>query len=303
MWFTRRDPRVRDEIRYHRERLIEDYVASGLPRAEAERRAFLELGNPLQIEEAVRDVRGRWFDDFWRDLRYAFRTLRRERGFAAVAVLSLALGIGANTAIFSLLNALVLRTLAVPEAHQLVQFSYTYPGPGPNNWNSWMGYPHFERFRAKATTFSGVFGSVPQSRLNLAYEQSAGLARGEFISANYFSVLGISPQHGRFFAEEEDRADRTVAILSDRYWKDRFHSDRSIIGKSAHINRVPFTVNRCRAGRLLGDYRGECCGSVDSAPHARSPVTRSKPLDAGVFELDAHRRSARAWSVPRTGPS
>jgi hypothetical protein len=124
MWFNnRRDPRMRDEISFHRDRLIDDYMAAGMDRADAERRVFLEFGNPTPIEEAVRDVRGRWLDDFWRDLRYALRTLRRNRGFAAVAVLSLALGIGANAAIFSLINAVMLRTLPVREPDRLVQIS------------------------------------------------------------------------------------------------------------------------------------------------------------------------------------
>src|SRR5258706_2987366 len=122
MWFSRRrDPRVRDEIRFHRDRLIDDYMAAGMNRPEAERRAFLEFGNAPQIEEAVRDVRGRWLDDVGRDLRYAVRTLGRNRGFAAVAVLSLALGIGANAAIFSLINAVMLRALPVKEPNRLVQ--------------------------------------------------------------------------------------------------------------------------------------------------------------------------------------
>src|SRR5262245_60502013 len=124
MWFNRRrDPRIGDEIRFHRERLIDDYMAAGMDRADAERRAFLELGNAPQIEEAVRDVRGPWLDDFWRDLRYALRALSRNRGFAAVAVLSLALGIGANAAIFSLINAVMLRALPVKEPDRLVQIA------------------------------------------------------------------------------------------------------------------------------------------------------------------------------------
>ena len=91
MWRTRRDPRIADEIRFHRDRLIEDYVASGMDRGEAERRAFLEFGNAVAIEESVRDVRGRWLDDLSKDLTYALRTLHRTPGFSFVAVLSQAL--------------------------------------------------------------------------------------------------------------------------------------------------------------------------------------------------------------------
>ncbi|HZM59606.1 MAG TPA: permease prefix domain 1-containing protein, partial [Vicinamibacterales bacterium] len=96
MWWRlwRRRPRINDELRFHRDRLIDDYVASGMDRREAERRAFLEFGNAATIEESVRDVRGRWLDDLSKDLTYAFRTLRRAPAFTVVAVLSLALGIG-----------------------------------------------------------------------------------------------------------------------------------------------------------------------------------------------------------------
>src|SRR5438045_238290 len=124
MWFNKsRDPRLRDEIGFHRDRLIEDYVADGMSRQDAERRAFLEFGNAAQIEEACLDARGRWADDFAKDLRYARRILRHNPVFSVVAVLSLALGIGANAAIFSLVNAVMLRSIPVRQPGTLVQIT------------------------------------------------------------------------------------------------------------------------------------------------------------------------------------
>src|SRR5262245_43142457 len=119
----RRDPRVNDEVRFHRDRLIEDYIAAGMDRRAAERRAFLTFGNLRQIEEACEDVRQQPWHDVWRDGRYAARTLAKHRGFTAAVVLTLALCIGANTTIFTLLNAVVLRTLPVSDAEQLVVLS------------------------------------------------------------------------------------------------------------------------------------------------------------------------------------
>lgn len=178
----------------------------------------------------------------WQDLRYAVRMLRNTPAFTAVALLSLALGIGANTAIFSLLNAVILRLLPVPDPQQLVQFTYTFPSNGPENWNSYFGYPHLERFRAQAGTLSGIFGGVNLNRVNVGWRGSAGLAQCDAYTGNFFSVLGVSPQRGRLFVAGDDRDGADVAVLSDRYWRSRFAADPAIIGQTIHINQLPFTV-------------------------------------------------------------
>ena len=156
MWFgRRRDPRIGDELRFHRDRLIDDYMAAGMDRAEATRQAFLKLGNVAQVEEAVRDVRGRWLEDLAKDLRYTLRTLRRSPGFSTVATLSFALGIGANVAIFTLINAVMLRTLPVREPHRLVQITRLLDGhPGQ------VSYPLFEQFRDNVKSISGAFAQA-----------------------------------------------------------------------------------------------------------------------------------------------
>src|ERR1035438_7911159 len=115
------DPHIDKELRYHFDRLVRENMAAGLDETEARRRARLEFGGVSQIGEEIRDVRGHWLEDFLHDLRYAARTLRRSPGFLAVSVLSLALGIGANTAIFSLIAPLMLRALPIPERDLLVQ--------------------------------------------------------------------------------------------------------------------------------------------------------------------------------------
>ena len=240
MWFnSRRDPRVRDEIGFHRDRLIEDYMAAGMNRAEAERRAFLEFGNAAQIEEGVRDVRGRWLEDLGRDLRYALRTLGRNRGFAAVAVLSLALGIGANAAIFSLINAVMLRALPVKEPGRLVQIARVAPDGRPVA----VSYRLFEYFRDNVTSLSGAFAHSAGDQA-IVIDGEEDFVTRELVSGGYYTVLGIEPAAGRLLGPADDvlSPSSPAAVISDRYWQHRFARSPSAIGKPVTIGDRVFTI-------------------------------------------------------------
>src|SRR5713226_4130172 len=136
---------LKNELDLHIEQLTKEYITAGMSVCEARLVARRDFGAVELTKEQCRDMRKvNLLEDLARDLGYAWRMLARSPGFTLTAVLSLALGIGANTAIFSLLNAVVFRMLPVTNPQQLVQFIYTFPSDGPNNWNSWFGYPEFE---------------------------------------------------------------------------------------------------------------------------------------------------------------
>jgi len=237
-WSKRRDPRLGDEIRFHRDRLIEDYMAAGMDRTEAGRRAFLEFGNVAQIEEACRDVRGRWLEDLATDLCYAYRTLRRSPGFSAVAVLSLALGIGANAAIFTVINAVMLRTLPVKEPDRLVQIARLLDGrPGL------VSYPLFEHFRDNVKSISSAFAQGTSDQA-IVIDGEDEFVTADLVSGGYFIVLGIEPAAGRLLGPGDDvlSPSSPAAVISDRYWQRRFGRSPSAIGKSFTIRDRTFTI-------------------------------------------------------------
>jgi predicted permease len=237
-WSKRRDPRLGDEIRFHRDRLIEDHMAAGMDRTEAERRAFLEFGNVAQIEEACRDVRGRWREDLAKDLCYAYRTLRRSPGFSAVAVLSFALGIGANAAIFTVINAVMLRTLPVKEPDRLVQIARLLDGrPGL------VSYPLFEHFRDNVKSISSSFAQGTSDQA-IVIDGEDEFVTADLVSGGYFIVLGIEPAAGRLLGAGDDALSPSspAAVISDRYWQRRFGRSPSAIGKSFSIGDRSFTI-------------------------------------------------------------
>jgi predicted permease len=242
-----------DELQYHLERQTAEYVARGLTPNEARAAALRRMGGVDQSKEACRDAHGlRWFEDLLQDLRYAFRMIRRNPGFTVVVVLSLALGIGANTAIFSAIDAVMLRALPVRDPGQLVIFTWDQNRQTPEQY---VGHIHgdrgrvfsaatFEQIRDRNEAFSDTFAIAGNGEVvNVRVGSGADLAHVQGVSWNYFEALGIRPMFGRGFWLDDDReAASPVAIVSHRFWQRHLGQDPSIVGKTVGVNGSPLTV-------------------------------------------------------------
>lgn len=202
------------------------------------------------------------------DLRYGLRMLRRSPGFTAVAVLSLALGIGANTAIFSFMDAILIRALPVRNPESLVAINWRskgqWPAPGfftsgnvdPKTLAGTRGnfpYPAFDLLSQNNSAFASLFAFFPVYRINLMVREQAEVGDGVYVSGKYFSGLGVPPAAGRLIDASDDRAGApAVAVISYRYWQRRFGQDSNAIGQSILINNVPFTVVGVTAPEFFG---------------------------------------------------
>jgi predicted permease len=256
---SRFEGQMDDEIRFHLESRVEDLVRAGLARAEAERRARLEFGGVESHKEDCRQARGlRFLDELRGDLRLALRQMRRTPGFSAVAVLILAIGIGANTAIFSLVDAVLLKMLPVRHPEQLRYLQWTgrragfvqsYDGsnsrtPTGETVGTSFSYPVYQylRDRSEMLDLCGFGGSSNQ--LNLNIRGRAELARGLVVSGNFFQVLGVDAVLGRTITPEDDRPGgiASVAVLSYGFWERAFGADPAVLGQTVAVNGTPFVI-------------------------------------------------------------
>lgn len=243
-WFTQLFIRRRiysdlsGEIQQHIAEKIEALVADGMPREEAESAARREFGNVTQIEESGREV-WMWphFESVLSDVRFAIRKLRKSPGFAATAVLTLALGIGANVVVFSVLNGLILRPLNVPDSGNLFQVVH-----GKTDWSS-QSYRDYLDYRDRAPSFSGLM-AYENMRVGLTVHKAAVRSWGYAASGNYFDVLGVQPALGRFFhaSDEHGPASAPYIVLSHDFWRTQFDSDPKVLGETIELNRHPLTV-------------------------------------------------------------
>ena len=226
------------ELRDHVERQVADYVRAGLSEQEARRRTRIEFGGVEQIKEVCRDARGtRWLDETWQDLRSAVRALRSAPLVTTVVILSLALGIGANTAIFSLVNGLLLRSLPVPDADRLVALA------AGNTADVRFTYATFDEIRRQDHL---VAGALAWAESELTIGDEAEPAYAQWVSGDFFETLGVRAFLGRTFTPADDVAGGgpagPVAIISHRLWQRRFGGAADVIGGSLLVEGVAATV-------------------------------------------------------------
>jgi predicted permease len=278
-----RECEIADEMAQHLEAVYEDALADGVAEEDAFRRAsahikdwhLLEceliranrpITHPLIKKRLAAEARiesrlgiaGGTMESLIQDARYGMRLLGRSKGFTAVAVLSLALGIGANSAMFSLIDAVLLKTLPVKQPEELVLFNWL---SGPNGMarsidgtisndpatgmrtSTSFSYLTFERFRDHTETLSGLYAFAPVEQLNVNVDGIAEVAGGQLVTGNYYDTLGVQAILGRTLTGEDDKPGADAAVvITYRYWERRFGRNPSTVGKSINVNNVPFTI-------------------------------------------------------------
>lgn len=230
-----------EELRYHLERQIEVNIAAGMPLEEARYTALRAMHGLDQRKEECRDMRRvRFIEDLWQDFRFSLRTLRKRPAFTVIALVTLALGIGANTAIFTVVNAVLLRPLPYPGAEMLMEVGRAFPGSNVQA----LSEPKFVFLRDNNQSFGAITATQAMgSNTYLGDQSQTEYIPGLIVSADFFRVLGVFPAKGRTFTNNEDSlTGERVVILSDRLWRHRFGSETEIIGKTITLNGNAYAV-------------------------------------------------------------
>lgn len=270
------DRELEEEMAFHLAMLEETNRTRGVEQEEARRAARRQFGNVTRMKEVCREMRSfALVEGLWRDLRYGARTLAKNPGFTAVAAMAIALGIGVNTGIFSVLNGVALKLLPVPRAQEVVSIDQIFHGKihrGVHGEPGLFSYPEYENYRRNNHVFSGLLAYEPFLEATLGGEVPQRVM-GAAASCNYFHVLNERAAMGRTFVDEDCRSGgaSAVVVLSDDLWRSRFGGDPAIVGKSVSLNRARFTV----IGIAAQGFNG-----VDPWPSSFwAPVTMQKALE------------------------
>lgn len=252
----RRYNELSESIREHLDEKIADLMDRGMTQEQAEQTARHEFGNVTRIEEHSREV-WQWptLESLWADVRYALRRLGKSPGFTCVALLTLALGIGANTGIFTLLNAVVLKSLPVPHPEQLFLVKQN---SSPVD-QTLFSYPLFQRLRQQSPDSASIAAmSLADSYYVATGNEPQEHALGQLVSGNYFDVFKTYPVLGRLLTSADDSqlSGSPVAVISYPYWQLHFGGDPNVIGRKFDVNRVPFTIVGVSARGFFGAHPG-----------------------------------------------
>ncbi|HEX7798636.1 MAG TPA: ABC transporter permease [Vicinamibacterales bacterium] len=270
------------ELEFHIEARTDHLVAMGLDRAAASRQARLELGDPLRWKEQGREARGlRLVDNIRADIRYGTRWLRRSPGFAMAAVFSIALGICANTAIFSLVNALLLKLMPVDDPQSLVFLSRSDDRSG---LASSFSYPFFRQLEEAHALERAVARASFEP--NVEAGDAAERVSGEMVSGEYFHLLGVRPHLGRLLTQDDNRipGGHPLVVLSYVYWQRRFGGDAQVVGKSIRVNTHPMTI----VGVTPAEFTGL---EIGISPDIRVPIV----MQAEMLNAESRLENPHEW--------
>ena len=253
-WFRfflrrRSDRDLAREIAAHLDAERAENLARGLTPEEAERRAHIKFGSARRVHEDL------WYQNslaflegILRDLRYALRSLAHAPGFALTVILIMALGIGANTAVFSVMNAVLLKSLPVADPQRVVYLYIDGQPDGANNTgnsDSSFSWPVYDALRRQDPALSEVMAYVPLSfngKAAVRIDAAPEVAEGDMVSGNFFSGLGVRMARGRGFTDEDEAASRPIAVLSYNYWTRRFSRSPNVLGQTLFVKGVPLTI-------------------------------------------------------------
>jgi putative ABC transport system permease protein len=266
------------ELRFHFDQQVEKYIKSGMTREQATRRARIEIGGHEQLKEEIRDARGvNLIETLFQDIRYGLRILGRTPVISCVAVLSLALGIGANTAIFSLIDTVMLRMLPVEKPEELTQVRIQDPRSPNDEAEPTFTNPLWEELRNRQDFYSGIF-AWNLTQFDLAQGGAVHDVNGMFSSGEYFSTLGVRPAAGRLIAADDDkRGCPGVAVLSYGFWQDHFGGAESAVGSTLSLDNHAFNIIGVSAPGFFGLEVGNkfdvaipvCAAEIFDGPKSR----------------------------------
>src|ERR1043166_2180405 len=284
-----------DELAYALDALVEKKITEGLSEVEARRQAAIQLGGVEQLKEKIREAKaGYYLEGLGRDLRYAVRMFFKNPGFTAVAIIALALSIGANTAIFSLVNGVLLRPLPFPDAERIIFIEGKNPAAGISESNiSFLDFTDWSQQTDLFASAAAYWTGSAQFGADGAAEPERVPRAG--VTTGFFSVLGVQPLLGRAFrSEEEHPYPQTVAIISHGLWKRRFGSDPNIIGKQVQISGNSMTIVAIMPPGFEYPEQTQvwvpCAANLKDEPRDNRAWSAMRRLNAGVDLKQAQTR-------------